>query len=104
QRSKGSGSIDMTMEIALAFGILIAAFVLFVLDKFPIDFTAFLILATILVLGPVLDVTPEEAISGFSNPATITVLAVFILSGGIERTGAINVVARHMVRFAGNNP
>jgi len=94
----------MTLEIAIAFGIIIGAFTMFVLDKFPIDFTAFAIMATILVLGPVLDVTPEEAISGFSNPATITVLAVFILSGGVQRTGAINVISRRMIRFAGNGP
>ncbi len=94
----------MTLEIAIALGIIVAAFVLFVLDKYPVDFTAFVIMATILVLGPVLDITPAEAISGFSNPATITVLAVFILSGGVQRSGAINIVARHMIRFAGNNP
>lgn len=94
----------MTLEITLAFGILVVAFAMFVLDKFPIDFTAFAIMALILVLGPILDVTPEEAISGFSNPATITVLAVFILSGGIQRTGAINVVSRRMIRFAGDGP
>lgn len=94
----------MTLEIAIALGIIVAAFVLFVLDKYPVDFTAFAIMAAILVLGPVLDITPAEAISGFSNPATITVLAVFILSGGIQRSGAINIVARHMIRFAGDNP
>lgn len=94
----------MTLEIVIAFGIIAAAFTLFVLDKFPIDFTAFAIMATILVLGPVLDVTAEEAISGFSNPATITVLAVFILSGGIQRTGAINVISRKMLQIAGTNP
>lgn len=93
----------MTMEIALAFGVLIVAFALFILDRFPIDFTAFAIMASIMLLGPVLDVTPEEAISGFSNPATITVLAMFILSGGVQRTGAINVLSRRMIRFAGNS-
>ena len=54
-------------------------------------------------MGPILGVGPEEAISGFSNPATITVLAMFILSGGISRTGMINLLARFMVRFAGSS-
>lgn len=94
----------MTLEIAIALGIIVAAFVLFVVDKYPIDFVAFTIIATVLVLGPVLDIKPEEAISGFSNPATITVLAVFILSGGIQRSGAINILARQMIRFAGDSP
>ncbi|CAN5651744.1 SLC13 family permease [soil metagenome] len=94
----------MTLEIALAFGILAAAFAMFVADKFPIEFTAFTIMAAILLLGPVLNVTPEEAISGFSNPATITVLAVLILSGGVQRTGVVNVISRRMIRFAGDEP
>ena len=92
-----------TFEMALAFGLLIAALVIFALDLFPIDFVAFGIMASILVLGSFLGVAPEEAISGFSNPATITVLAMFILSAGITRTGMINALAKHMVRLAGNS-
>lgn len=91
----------MTFEIALAFAIVLGALVVFMLDLFPIDLVALAIMSLILVLGPVLGVAPEEAISGFSNPATITVLAMFILSGGIYRTGAINLLARRMIRFAG---
>jgi di/tricarboxylate transporter len=93
----------VTIEIALAFGILIAALVVFALEIFPIDFVAFAIMAAVLVLGPVLGVTPAEAISGFSNPATITVLAMFILSGAISRTGMVNLLAQRMVRFAGDS-
>jgi di/tricarboxylate transporter len=93
----------MTIEIALVFAILAAALVVFALDIFPIDFVAFAIMALILVLGPLLGIAPEDAISGFSNPATITVLAMFILSGGIYRTGAINLLARRAVRLAGGS-
>ena len=91
----------MTLGIALAFAILTMALVIFALELFPIDFVAFAILALILVLGPMLGVKPAEAISGFSNPATITVMAMFILSGGINRTGIINLLAQRMVRLAG---
>lgn len=91
----------MTLGIALAYTILLVALIIFALELFPIDFVAFAILALILVLGPILEIRPEEAISGFSNPATITVLAMFILSGGINRTGIINLLAQRMIRFAG---
>jgi di/tricarboxylate transporter len=91
----------MTPEIALTFAILIGALVVFALDIFPIDFVAFAIMILILVLGPMLGVGIEEAISGFSNPATITVLAMFILSGAIYRTGMINLLSQRMVQFAG---
>ncbi len=93
----------MTPEIFLAFAILFGTLVVFILDIFPIDFVAFSIMALILVLGPILGVSPGEAISGFSNTATITILAMFILSAGIYRTGIINLLAHHMVRFAGKN-
>jgi di/tricarboxylate transporter len=85
----------------LAFAILIGALIVFMLDIYPLDFVAFAIMGLILVLGPVLNVTPQEAISGFSNPATITILAMFILSEGINKTGMINVLAQRMIRFAG---
>ncbi len=93
----------MTVEIALAFAILILTLIVFALELFPIDFVAFAILALILLLGPILGVEPEEAISGFSHPATITVMAMFILSGGLNRTGVINFLAQRMVRFAGGS-
>jgi di/tricarboxylate transporter len=100
--AKGS-LIFMTIGMALTFGILVAALVIFSLELFPIDFVAFGIMAVILLLGPILGVSPEEAISGFGSPATITVLAMFILSGAISRTGVINVLARRMIRFAGDS-
>lgn len=93
----------MTFATVLAFAILIGALVIFMLDIYPIDFVAFSIMALILLLGPILDVKPPEAISGFSNPATITILAMFILSAGVYRTGIINLLAHHMVRFAGSS-
>ena len=93
----------MTFEIALAFAILIGALVVFALDLFPVDFVAFSIMIVILVLGPILGLSPQEALSGFSNPATITVLAMFVLSGAISRTGLINLLTRPMARFAGTS-
>ena len=93
----------MTLEIALVFALLIAALVVFALDLFPIDFVAFGIMAAMLVLAPVVGLTPRDAISGFSNPATITVLAMFILSGGIYRTGLVNELGHRAIRLAGNS-
>jgi di/tricarboxylate transporter len=92
----------MTIEMLLVFAILLLALVAFVSNRFPLDFVALGVMVTIMVLGPVLDITPEEAVSGFANPATITVLAVFILSGGIQRTGAINLLTRRIIRYAGD--
>ena len=47
-------------------------------------------------------VSPAEAVSGFSNPAVITVWAVFILSAGLSRTGVASVVGRAVLRLSGD--
>jgi di/tricarboxylate transporter len=48
-------------------------------------------------------VTPEEGISGFSNSATITVMAMFILSPGITRTGVVQTVRDWLLQWGGKN-
>jgi di/tricarboxylate transporter len=49
-------------------------------------------------------VTPEEGIAGFSNSATVTVMAMFVLSAGITRTGVIQVIRDRLLVWGGKNP
>ncbi|NBD15614.1 MAG: SLC13 family permease [Cyanobacteria bacterium] len=86
------------MSIALTLGILIFALICFATEWFPVDFTALIVAILLMLFGIV---TPEEGISGFSNPATITVMAMFILSAGISRTGAIQVVGDWLLKWGG---
>jgi di/tricarboxylate transporter len=86
----------MPFEAILVLGILVGAVALFISEKFPIDFVALLVLGTLLVLGLV---TPQEGFSGFSNPATVTVAAMFVLSAGLQKTGATGAIGQLMVRF-----
>ncbi len=94
-----ANSTAMTLEIGLVLGILVGAVALFISEKFPIDLVAFLVLASLLVLKLV---TPEQGVSGFSNQATVTVAAMFILSAGIQKTGAIAALGRLLLRQAKN--
>ncbi len=89
----------MAIEAILVLAILVGAVALFISEKYPIDFVALLVLGVLLVLGLV---TPEEGISGFSNPATVTVAAMFILSAGLQKTGATAAIGRLMVRYGRN--
>lgn len=89
----------MTLEIGLVLGILFGAVLLFISEKFPIDLVALMVLASLLVFGLV---TPEQGISGFSNPATVTVAAMFILSAGLQKTGAVSAFGRLLVRLGRN--
>ncbi|MDE0188928.1 MAG: SLC13 family permease, partial [bacterium] len=90
----------MTAEGFIVLGILIGIVALFVSEKYPLDIVAMLGLGVLLVLGLV---TVQEGFSGFSNPATLTVAAMFILSAGLQRTGATTAVGRLMVRFSRNH-
>ncbi|MFO7664036.1 MAG: SLC13 family permease [Chloroflexota bacterium] len=88
----------MTIDIALVLAILAAAVVLFVTERIKMEVVALLVLVALAVTGLV---TPAEALSGFSNPAVITVLAMFIIGGGLSRTGVANLIGRQIMRLAG---
>ena len=90
----------MTLEIALVLGILAAAVVLFVTEWVRVDLVALIVLVSLAFTGLI---TPVQAISGFSNPAVITVWAVFILSGGLARTGVAGMLGRQVLRLAGDS-
>jgi len=88
----------MTFDIGLVLGILIVSFVLFVTEWIRMDVTALLVLAVLAVTGLV---APNEALSGFSNPAVVTVWAMFMLSAGLTQTGVANAIGRQVLKFAG---
>jgi len=88
----------MTPQIALALAILGAAIVFFVTEWISVEVVALLVLGMVALTGLV---TPPEALAGFSNPAVVTVWAVFILSGGLTRTGVANIIGRQVLRMAG---
>lgn len=73
----------MTFEIAFVLAIIGLAFILFVTETFSLDITALLILSILFGFG---FLTPEEAISGLSNPAVITIALLFTLSHALQKT------------------
>ncbi|ELZ80969.1 di-/tricarboxylate transporter [Haloferax elongans ATCC BAA-1513] len=85
----------------VVFALILLALVLFATEWFPIDVTAILLMVLLMVLEPWTQISPREGISGFANPATITVLAMLILSTGVNRTGIVQLIGRKMAAFAG---
>ena len=77
----------MTFGVAFVLILLAVATYLFVTDHVTYDVTAVIVMVSLLVSGIL---TPTEGLSGFSNPATVTVAAMFVLSEGIRRTGILN--------------
>jgi di/tricarboxylate transporter len=90
----------MTLEIALTLGILVSALILFVTEWLRMDLVALLVLSSLALLELV---SPAEAFSGFSNPAVITVWAMFIISEGLTRAGIAEQIGRQVTRVAGRS-
>ena len=88
----------MTIDIILVFIILGIVIILFALEVFPVDKIAFFIMVSLLLTNLI---TPEEAISGFANPATITVLALMIIAIGLETNGVISWLSNGLKNLKG---
>lgn len=77
----------MTFEIGFVLAVAVCAVILFATEKLSVDVVAVVVMATLIASGIV---SAEEGLSGFSNSATVTVAAMFILSAGLFKTGAVN--------------
>lgn len=100
-----AGSVPpLTAEILLVFAIVAVALVLFVLEPLPIDIVALAVLVSLIVLEPWTGVDAETGVGGFASSATLTVLAMFVISEGIRRTGLINMIGDAIAERYGSSP
>jgi len=86
------------LNLILTVVIVAAVMGLFISGRFRVDLIAICTLVALLVLGLIL---PEQALLGFTNPATATIAAMFILSAGLVRTGLVHWVTWHLDKLAG---
>ncbi len=84
------------MDLWLTLAVMAGAVFLFVTEKLRVDVVALLVAASLLVLGVV---SLPEALSGFSNQATVMVAAMFVLSGALQRNGALIAVGDLLARI-----
>ena len=85
----------------IALGIMVLTFVGFSLEEFPVEVTASIGAAAFVVLG---FVTPAETFSVFSNPAPLTIAAMFVLTGALVRTGVLERVVGVILDYSGDRP
>jgi di/tricarboxylate transporter len=90
----------MTLSIALVMGVLVLAILLFIFEWVRVDVVGILMMIILPLLGLV---TPEEAISGLSSNAVVSIIAVIIIGAGLDKTGAMNSLARMLLKFAGRS-
>ena len=104
-------------EVWVVGAIVAATLVLFVTEPVPPDMVALSVLVTLLVIGPVSElaadlgviagsirlVTVQQGVSGFANAATLTVLAMFVLSDGVRRTGIVRRLGGRLADLTGSD-
>ncbi|MCB0794355.1 MAG: SLC13 family permease [Flavobacteriales bacterium] len=76
----------MTPAEWIVLGVLVLAIALFISEKLSIDLVALLVIVALVLSGTI---SPREGVAGFSDPATLTVAFMFVLSAALLRTGAL---------------
>jgi di/tricarboxylate transporter len=86
--------------IYLTLVLLVLAIALFAAEKIPVDVVGILLVIA-LVMTQVL--TVQEGLAGFGNDIIITIGGLFILVGGLIKTGIVDLIGRRLYRVAGGN-
>jgi len=84
------------MDILIVSSILVVTLFLLITERIAFDLTAIGIMATLVITGIL---TPVQAVSGFANPAVITVGAMFLISQAMIRTGVVGFSSQRMMRW-----
>lgn len=80
--------------------IIVAALALIVSDRLRADLVALLVLLALAFSGLV---SSQEAVSGFSRSAVITIIGLFVITQGLENTGLVQWIANHLRRIGGGS-
>ncbi|QDU65170.1 SLC13 family permease [Engelhardtia mirabilis] len=91
----------MTSDVALLLGVLALTIFLIVSERLRVDVVAMLVMVTLPWLGLL---EPEQAFSGFSRGAVVSIIAVMIMGHGLERTGMTSLLAGPILDLGGRSP
>jgi di/tricarboxylate transporter len=90
----------MTGQIAIVLALLVVALILFSIERIPLEVVAILLVMALVITNTL---TAGEAFAGFGNDIVITIAGLFILTGGLARTGVIDLIGRRLHRTAGDS-
>src|SRR5687768_10175441 len=90
----------MTGQIAIVLALLVVALLLFSFERIPIEVVSILLVMALVITNTL---TAGEAFAGFGNDIVITIAGLFILTGGLARTGVVDLVGRRLHRAAGDS-
>jgi di/tricarboxylate transporter len=88
------------MQIWIVSVILMLTLYLFITEKISVALTA---VGIMVVLAVFRILTPKESVAGLAHPAVVTVGAMFLISKGLVRTGAVEHIGRRVAKIAKGN-
>jgi di/tricarboxylate transporter len=105
-QSGANGEIVTELNSSIIFIIALISILvlLFIWEPMPISLMAVLVPIALTVFGDLSKMSVEDALSGFGNSATITVMAMFVFSAGIQRSGAVQLLGDKISNLTGENP
>ncbi|WP_199489446.1 SLC13 family permease [Pseudotabrizicola alkalilacus] len=93
--------LDQAVQAYVALAILAGMLALFVKETYPVEVTAIGGACLMLVLG----ILPQDdAVNALSNAAPWTIAAMFIIAGGLVRTGALDSATQYALRYVKTHP
>jgi di/tricarboxylate transporter len=92
--------LEMTSDMIIVFGFLVFVMCLFIFEIVRVDMVGLLMMVLLPLAGVI---TPSQAISGLSSNAVVSIIAVIIIGEGLDKTGVMNIFARHIIRHAGKS-
>lgn len=99
-------------QMTAVFGLIAVALALYATEKLPFELISAAVIGALLILfhfAPVAGADgrnlmgPDRLLSGFGNPALITVLALLVIGEGLSRTGALGRGAWLLLRIVRGN-
>ncbi|MBU8911842.1 MAG: anion permease [Desulfobacterales bacterium] len=92
--------LEMTSDMMIVFGFLVFVTILFVFEVIRVDMVGLLMMVLLPLSGVI---TGSQAISGLSSNAVVSIIAVIIIGEGLDKTGVMNIFARHIIKYAGKS-
>ena len=99
----------MTFEMMFLFSLIVGALFCYANEKIPMEITALgvvLILLFFFHFFPIIDqegsnlLPSSKILSGFANPAMLTVLALLVVGQGVVKTGILEIFSRYVLALS----
>jgi len=90
----------MTTDLFIVFAILLVTIALFLSDRFRLDLIALLAVLGLMLTGVL---TTDEALAGFANDTVLIIAGLFVVGGGLLRTGVADAIRVRISQVAGTN-